>query len=345
MNRSKIAIGGLSFALATSALAASAMAAEKIEWNLSAWGNPRAATVCVDVLSQYVEEKSGGNFTIKVHYGETISPAKENLDGLKIGAFEIGNICSGYHPGKNLALTVLDLPFLPITSLEQQAKVSEAFYQLAPVKEEAARWNAAITFRNLLPQSEFLGRGKPPTTLEGWKGMRVRALGGTGQAMEKIGAIPTSVPAPEVYTGIERGMFDAVAFPFSYAHGSYRVHEVSDWYTFNMAPGVNHCLTLHNIAAFEALPAEYRQLIEEAKAISYEKSIEAFKAADEKWIPLFDQNGLERILYSDEVLAAFREIAAKPVWEEWVQDVTARGVPGQELLDFVMAEAKKSAGS
>src|SRR3546814_11117151 len=82
--------------------------------------------------------------------------------------------------------------------------------------------------------------------------MRVRALGGTGQAMVKLGAVPTTVPAPEVYTGIERGVFQAAAFPFSYSHGDYKIHEDSKWYTFNMAPGANHCPTLNRQTAFEA---------------------------------------------------------------------------------------------
>src|SRR3546814_12282983 len=85
------------------------------EMRISDW----SSDVCSSDL-RHVEEKSGGNFTIKVHYGEAISPAKENLDGLKIGAFEMASICTGYHPGKNPAMTVLDLPFLPIRSEERR---------------------------------------------------------------------------------------------------------------------------------------------------------------------------------------------------------------------------------
>ena len=35
----------------------------------------------------------------------------------------------------------------------------------------------------LLPQYEFMGRGKPPQNLEDWKGLRVRAGGGLGTAI------------------------------------------------------------------------------------------------------------------------------------------------------------------
>lgn len=336
-----LAAGTAAFAIG--AASGGAIAAEQVTWNHSVWGNPRAYTKGVEALAEYVEEKSGGNFIIKIHYGETISPSKENLDGLKIDAFETASICTGYHPGKNPAATGLDLPFLPMPTLAMQQAVSEAYYQHPAVKEEMKRWNAEYAFRGLLPQSEFMGGGEAPKKLEDWKGMRVRALGGTGQAMEELGAVPTTVPAPEVYTGIERGMFQAAAFPFSYAHGAYKVHEVSKWYTFNMAPGANHCPALYSITAKNALPSEYQQLLEEAKPIAYEALIAGYEEADAKWIPIFDETGLERINYSDDQLDEFRERGAQPVWEAWVKDMDGRGLPGQELLDLIFAEAKKAA--
>ena len=47
--------------------------------------------------------------------------------------------------------------------------------------------------------------------------MRVRALGGIGKAMKVIGAVPTTVTAPETYTAIESGTVDAAAFAFIFS--------------------------------------------------------------------------------------------------------------------------------
>ncbi|MET4698788.1 TRAP-type mannitol/chloroaromatic compound transport system substrate-binding protein [Constrictibacter sp. MBR-5] len=332
-------------ALAAAGATCSVQAAEKITWNLSTWGPQRAYTAGIEAMAEQVEKASGGNFTIRIHYSEAISPAKENLDGLKIGAFEMATICTAYHPGKNPAMTTLDLPFLPLPTLKIQQDVSEELYKEEAIKKEMARWNAAVTFRSLLPQSEFMGNGPAPLKLEDWKGMRVRALGGTGQAMTKLGAVPTTVPAPEVYTGIERGMFQAAAFPFSYSHGAYKIHEVSKWYTFNMAPGSNHCPTLHSITAFEALPAEYKEMLMATKEPAYEALIAGYKAADDKWIPIFDKAGLTRITYDDAQLAELQEKGAKPVWQDWAKEMDGKGVPGQHLLDVVLKAAKQASGS
>src|SRR3546814_17104131 len=66
-------------------------------------------------------------------------------------------------------------------------------------------------FSALLPQYEFRGDGNAPKTLYDWQGRRVRALAGLGEAMKSVGAVPTTVPSPEIYTALERGTFQAAS--------------------------------------------------------------------------------------------------------------------------------------
>ena len=68
------------------------------------------------------------------------------------------------------------------------------------MKQEVAKWNSRFYSGALLPLYEVVGKGEPPKSLDAWKGMRIRALGQQGKAMAKLGAVPTSVPAPDVYT-------------------------------------------------------------------------------------------------------------------------------------------------
>jgi TRAP-type mannitol/chloroaromatic compound transport system substrate-binding protein len=135
--------------LTTAAMAASllalqtpAEAAEKVTWNFSAWGNPRPFTVGIETLAKYVSEKSGGNFEITIHYAETISPARNNLDTVSVGAAESAHVCASYHPGKNPVSTVLDLPFLPIDGVLHLQHVHEAFAQNEHHVAELKGWNA-----------------------------------------------------------------------------------------------------------------------------------------------------------------------------------------------------------
>lgn len=314
----------------------------KVAWNLSTWGPPRAFTSGIEAVSKFVDEQTGGKFTIKINYGEALSKSTDNLDGLKLGAFEMAQICTGYHPGKHLGINVLDLPGLPIADPDVHERVHEAMHKHPYIAAEFKRWNAMLYLSVLQPQSELMGTGEPPTKMEDFKGMRVRALGGTGEALKNLGAVPTSVPAPEVYNGIERGVFRAVAFPFTYAFAAYKIAEVGKWYTTNLAPGANNCPTIVNLTAYDALPAQYKDLLDKAEPLAYAALKAANRKADEKNLADWEKRGLVAIKYSDDELKKFADTGAKPVWTAWVTENTAKGVPAQELLDMVLAEAAKA---
>lgn len=312
----------------------------KLNWKLGAWGKPRAVTVGIETLARHVKERTGGKFTITIGY-ESFGGPKELVDTLSVGGLDATMMCSSYHPDKQPAYTVLDLPFLPLPDFETQWKVHDAIHHHPYIQQEMAKWNAFYYASSLLPQYEFVGRGKPPKTLADFKGMRVRAIGGIGNAMRLLGAVPTSVDATEVYTSLERGSVDAVSFPSTYAHGSYKTYEIGKWFTANLAPGTQACPTLINKNAWAKLPEAYKKLFDEVKPEFKANLIKAYAAADSKYVPLFKQKGLEFITYSDAELAEFRKIGGAPVWEQWVKDMSAKGISAQELLDLVL----KTAGS
>jgi len=338
-----VLIAGLTALAASAAITSGALAAEKVTWNISIWGNPRALTAGLEAVRDYAAEKSGGNLEIKIAYGETLSPAKENIDAVKIGVVEGAQFCSSYGPGKTPIWTVLDLPFLPTPNTAATIAVHEAFYKNESALEELARWNAMPFMTPASPRYELMGVGPAPKEISDWKGMRVRAVGGQGEAMRRLGAVPTNVTAPEIYTGLERGMFEAAAFPFSYAFASFKLDEISKWYTINMNLGVLGCHFIIGRAAWTDLPEEYRQILTEAKAVAYEVHEKTFADADKENIPAFDARGLTRITYTPEQLAHLHEVAGRPVWDAWVEDMEAKGLPGRAVLDYVI-EAGRAAG-
>jgi TRAP-type mannitol/chloroaromatic compound transport system substrate-binding protein len=324
--------------------ATTAQAAEvegpKVSWNLSTWGKERAFTVGIEYIAEQLAEKTGGNFSLKIHYGEALSKARENLDGIKIGAFQAAQFCNFYHPGKNPAWMVLTMPFLPLADLKVSQVVREAAMAHPALVADMDNWNAMAYFSALLPQYEFLGRGDAPKTLDGWKGKRVRAGGGIGTAMEVLGATLTTVPATEVYTGMERGTMDAASFPYTYSHAAYQIHEISNWFTANMSPGTAECATVLNKDAYAKLPPQYQKLLMDLKEPAYGVQIKAYHDIDEKNLPMFRER-LEEIIYTDEQLAEFRKVGGQPVWDQWVEENKDK-FDARQLIDFVMAEAEKA---
>ena len=327
-------------ALALGAQAGTA-AAQKVEWKFSSWGNPRAFTKGIEVLAETVAKQSGGNFTINIGMGEQFSKARENLDSIKINAIDAAHFCNFYHPGKNPAFMVFSLPFLPLGEWDVSLKVRSTVFRHPALVADMNNWNAMTYTTTLLPQYEFLGKGKPPATLADWKGKRVRAGGGLGDAMEVLGAIKTTTTATEVYTSMQRGTMDAASFPFTYAQVAYKIHEVSDWYTTNMSPGTSECPLVFNKSSWAKLPEQYKKMVNDALDAVNKAQIQAYVDIDKKNLPMLAQK-LKPVTYTKTQLEEFRRVAGKPVWDKWVAENKDK-FDAQGLLDLLFKTAHQAA--
>ncbi|PRY25465.1 TRAP-type C4-dicarboxylate transport system substrate-binding protein [Aliiruegeria haliotis] len=304
------------------------------EWNVSLWGKRRAFTEHVEKLAELVSEKTGGEFTLNISYGG-LSKNRENLDGIEIGAFEMAQFCAGYHPDKNPSITVMELPFLGIDSLEKEIEVSKAVYEHPATVKDLGRWNATLLMPSPLPQYNIIGVGGAPHSLEDFAGLSVRATGGIGKAMETIGAVPTSMSASEVRQAMDSGVIKAAAFA-PHAHMSFGTVENATWWTTNLNPGAVNCPVVVNTDALEMLSDAEREAllgsVDEALAHYVDFYNNNTMA---KWGPLLEEKGIEQVTFSDDALAAFREKVAGPAAAAWVEENSKRGLPAQELLDLV----------
>lgn len=304
--------------LFSSLVSAANIEGPKVFWKISMWGNPRALSAGMEELAKKAAEETDGNFQIKIFYGAQLSSNRENLDGLKLNAFEGAAICNFYHPGKNPAWMVFSLPFLPLGDPAVDKYVRSKMMEHPAIVADMERWNAMPYVSGLLPQYEILGKGEPPTTLEQWKGLRVRAGGGLGTAMEKLGAVKTTLPAGESSTAFQRGALDAAAFPYTYAHVAFKIADEAEWYTSNMAPGTSECGWVFNKTAYEKLPPQYQQFLMDNREMVMDLEQAAYAEQDAKNLPEFEKN-MTKIVYTDEQLARFKEIAGQPVWDEWIE--------------------------
>jgi len=304
--------------LSSSAVTAAEVEGPEVFWKISMWGNPRALSAGMEEMATRVSEATDGNFEIKIFYGGQLSGSRENLDGIKLNAFEGAAICNFYHPGKNPAWMVFSLPFLPLGDPDVDRYVRSRMMEHPAIVADMERWNAIPYVSGLLPQYEVLGSGTPPTELSGWSGMRVRAGGGLGSAMERLGAVKQTLPAGETSTAFQRGALDAAAFPYTYAHVSFKINENADWFTSNMAPGTSECGWVLNKTAYESLPPQYQDLIMDQRDMVMEVEQAAYAAQDEINLPMF-QETMTQITYTEAQLEEFREVAGQPVWDEWIE--------------------------
>ncbi|MBV1869053.1 MAG: C4-dicarboxylate TRAP transporter substrate-binding protein [Marinosulfonomonas sp.] len=327
----KATIAALAISAATEAAA--------VEWNVSVWGSRRAFTEHVEKLAELVAEKSGGDFTMNVSYGG-LSKNRENLDGISIGAFEMAQFCAGYHRDKNPTITVLELPFIGVANLDEEVAVSHAVYAHPAVQADLARWNAKLLMTSPMPQYNLVGTGDPRTKLADFAGMRVRATGGLGQAFTAAGGVPTSVTATEAYNAMESGVVDTVAFA-QHAHLSFRTIDIADWWTENLNPGTVNCPIVANVDAYNDLSDANRAILDESIPEAIEHYLANYADLLTKWEGILAEKNVAKITIDDAVIGEFRKVAADPIRAKWIADMTAQGLPAQELYDLVQDTLKQ----
>jgi TRAP-type C4-dicarboxylate transport system substrate-binding protein len=328
------AMAALAFGFATETMAA--------EWNVSVWGKRRAFTEHVEKLAELVSAKTNGEFTLNISYGG-LSNNKENLDGISIGAFEMAQFCAGYHRDKNPTITVLELPFIGVNTLEEEVAVSRAVYSHPAAEKDLARWNAKLLMPSPMPQYNLVGTGEPADTLDKMNGMRVRATGGIGQAFKTVGAVPTSVTATEAYNAMESGVVDTVAFA-QHAHFAYRTIDQATWWSSNLNPGTVNCPVVVNTDAYADLSDEHRAALDSSIDEALDHYLANYGKLLAKWDTVLDDKNVQKVMLAEEELAKFRAAAADPIREQWLADMTAQGIDAQGLYDTMMnalAEARK----
>lgn len=315
---------------------------EVITWNVALWGGERDWTRPLHRWVEDMEKRTNGRWQIKLHYGAVLGPAKEHFDGIKAGLFEACQFCCSYAPGKTPLHSVHELPFILPQDAREISELLAALWEHPAFLKELARWKAVPLLPAALPQDGLMST-KPIYKAEDFNGLRVRISGEQARVLAMFGAVPAMVPGPDMYEAMQRGTVDALATPWPFAFGSFKIYEVSKYATPNFAPGSKCCAYVVNKDAWKALPEEFKKLHAEWYAKAPKVWAEEYKKGHEKWIPIFKKRGIEFIELPSEERAKLVS-KAEIVYEDWIKRMEKRGLPGQEVFDYFMSKRKEIAG-
>jgi len=306
----------------------------QVYWNVSLWGQPRAFTEHVEKLSELVAQKTEGQFRLTLTYGG-LSPSRQNLDGISQGKFEMAQFCAGYHPKKNPAITVMELPFLGISTLEQERRISQAVYRHPAVIADMARWNATLLMPSPLPQYNLVGTGDAPRAFSDFVAMPIRATGGIADALEKLRAVPTSTSASEAQPALGSGELDAVAFA-PHAHLAFGTVNSAEWWTTNFNPGTVNCPVVVNSDALAALSPINRAALLGSVEEALDHYVRNYQINTmTEWNRMLVSRKIKKVTFRRNELSGFKSIAGDPIAQRWISQVRGKGIPGQELYDLV----------
>jgi TRAP-type mannitol/chloroaromatic compound transport system substrate-binding protein len=154
---------------------------------------------------------SGGRLTIKAFSAGELVPAMEIFDAVSKGSFDAGHDWPGYWKGKNEAFIAFgSVPY----GLDAEL-YNIWLYERGGLEEMQALYGQYNLFA--LPggqagQEMGLNSNKKASTMEDFKGMKVRTWGWYLDILNELGASGVATPGGEVYLSLQTGVLDAAEF-------------------------------------------------------------------------------------------------------------------------------------
>src|SRR5688500_11428641 len=283
-----------------------------------------------------LEEKSGGRLKITIYPGSTLGKAVDHYDMVKDGIADLGFTVPGYTPGRFPLITALELPGLFKSSRGGSLAVMSIFdkYFKQEFKDVKVLWFWVH------PPGHFHLAKKPVKVLEDLAGLKIRAATPILTNMVKaLGAVPVSITAPETYSALERGVVDGTIFPWE-AISSFKIAEVLKHHAevnLYVAP----LFTMMNLKMYESLPPDLRKIIDDhSGSWAAEFNGKVWDANELVGIEAIKKAG--GTIYKVPAEERQRWAAKlKPVEEEWLKSMEAKGLPGKQLLNDLREAIKK----
>ncbi len=268
--RSVIKNAGIAGVLAAG-VAPAVHAQATVRWRLASSFPKPLDTIygAAEVFSKHIRAMSGGKFEISVHPAGELMPALGVVDGVQQGSVEMCHTVPYYFFGKNEAFAIgAAIPF-GMNSRQMTAWMVEGNGRKL-MNEFYAKYNMV----------SFAG-GNTGAQMGGWyrkeikspadiKGLKFRVGGFAGKVIERMGGVPQNLPGGEIYAALEKGTIDAAEWVGPYDDQKLGFNKVAPYYYYpgwwEGGPEVEFFV---NDKAYNALPAEYKAMIEAASLAAH----------------------------------------------------------------------------
>ncbi len=158
-----------------------------------------------------VEKASGGTLKFKVYPSQQLGKAFDHYDMARDGIADLTYINPGYQPGRFPIIGAGELPFL-ITNAKGGSQAFDAWYRKYAAKEMKDVKFCLAFFHD---PGSFHSKTKKIMVPGDLKGMKIRPAHATMATFtSQLGASNVQSSAPEVRDIIEKGVAEAVTFPW-----------------------------------------------------------------------------------------------------------------------------------
>lgn len=284
---------------------------------------------------------------ITIFSGESIVKHGEHYKAVLTGTVDVSSMIGAYlvEDGGGVS-TVMNLPFLfqntrasALTALDLAKKWPEF---LKPYSKAKLMW-----FQPTGPSHGIFSTKKQIKTLEDLKGLKTRSgLALTTEVVEALGGFALDIQMLEIYQALERGLLDYISKDWE-ACMAFKWFEVTKYRTIlPMGLWSDFLVTSMNWDSWNSLPKDVQKIFEELNGrFMTELIANKFDEEDHKLrgvIKGIDKKMRKADFYfvPDGEFQRWKD-AVKPVYEKWVKDMEAKGLPGREILEDARKLAEK----
>ncbi|WP_081952625.1 TRAP transporter substrate-binding protein [Rhizobium sp. YS-1r] len=325
--------------LASGALPASAQD-KQINLKISLWVPPVHPLVkSTQEWADSIAKASGGTIIASVFPAEQLGKAFDHYDMVRDGIADVGYVSPGYQPGRFPVINAAQLPFTVADAKGGTAAIDSWYRKYAP--KEMADTHFCLAF---VHDPGALHSRKKITLPSDVKGLKVRPAQQTmGELVTTLGGTNVQASAPESRDALERGIADAITFPWNsiFLFGIDKVTK----YTLDVPLYTTAYTWTMNKDVYDNASAAQKKVLDDhcstAWAVKLSSAWTDFEHAGRDKMKATP--GHEVVELTPEQVAEWRK-AVSPLQANWEKQVTSKGYdPAQILGDLKKSLADNKA--
>lgn len=285
-------------------------------------------------LADQLTEKTDGRIDASVYPGGALGSPGQHYDLAQNGVADIAITIHGYTPGRFPATQVGELPFIVPYEASNAENITKVLWNIKedyPMIEEEHKGTKILALFTADP-AVFIVKDQEIESLDDLQGLKIRTPSASAKGIiEALGATPVSMPMPDVYDAMQKGVIDG-AFGVMTALKQFKLAEVSDYVVNSKIYGTTFALVM-NRSSYDQFQGEDLELLKSltGKEMSL-KAARAFDSEVEESIEMAENNGVTvRDLTQQEIDTVEQKV--QPVIEEWIASMKEKDIPGEQMYE------------
>jgi TRAP-type C4-dicarboxylate transport system substrate-binding protein len=291
---------------------------------------PQAAKQAIlsDEWCKEVEKRTNGRVKINFYPGAILTPARQTYDGVIKGVADVGCTMMGYTRGKFPLMEAIDLPLGYPNGYAATRMINDFYNQFKPKELNDVK----VLYLHAHGPGLLTTRSRVEN-LQDLRGMKIRATGLSAKALQALGGAPVALPITGTYDAIVTGVVEGVFTPEEGLQ-QWRLAEVTNFTTesYGIAYSTGFVVFM-NKNKWNSLPLDIQKTMEATSAEWIEKTANLWEEMDREGRSFAEQAGMTFVPLSNEEQARWLE-AVKPLFDDYLRDMRAKDLPGEEALKF-----------